>query len=160
MSGRIVVAAAVAAALVVAVPAAADPSQTQSKTVTATGTGQARVHVKNRHSNSSIAAGVAAARKVAVASALGAAHEYALAYAKGGDMTLGAAIAISDQQSGFFGPGPGGFFGPFGPNRYCGTTEQVIRPITPGVRPKFKRVYRCVVPRFAYVTLTVTYSAS
>jgi uncharacterized protein YggE len=160
MSGRVVVAAAVVAALVVAVPAAADPSQTQSKTVTATGTGQVRVHAKNRHSNSSIAAAVASARKAAVARALGEAHEFALAYAKGGNMTLGAVISITDQQAGFYGPGPGTFFGPFGANRYCGTTQQVIGPITPGVRPTFKKVYRCVVPRFAFSTLTVTYSAS
>jgi hypothetical protein len=131
--------------LVVAVPAAADTSQTQSKTVTATGVGQARVHVKNRNSSAAIAAGVAAARKRAITGALNQAHKYALQYASGSGMTLGGTLSVSDQQSQFFGPGPGFFAGPFGPGRYCG---------------RLGRTHRCVVPRFSFVSLTVTYSAS
>jgi hypothetical protein len=28
------------------------------------------------------------------------------------------------------------------------------------MKPKFKQVHRCIVPQFAYTTLTVTYSAT
>ena len=159
-------AAVVAAALVAATPAVAQSPQTQDKTVTATGTGQARVHAKNRHSNASIAAAVDAARRAAIRSAVDEAHEYALDYAKGTGLTLGSVISLSDATAngsyGPYGPGPfiGPFIGPFGPNQYCGTTEQVVGKPAPGTRPKFKKVHRCYVPPFAYTTLTVTYSAS
>jgi hypothetical protein len=160
MSGRILMATAVAL-VVAAVPAAAQSSPTTTKTVTATGTGQARVHPKDRKSNSSIAAAVDAARKSAIAGALTDAHDYALDFASGAGLTLGDVISVSDAQANAFGPyGPGSFFGPFGPNRYCGAIQQVVRRPAPGVKPVFKRVHRCVVPRFAFETLTVTYSAS
>jgi hypothetical protein len=61
--------------------------------------------------------------------------------------------------SGFYGFG-GPFLGPFGPNQYCGTFQQVIGRPVPGQRVKTKKVHRCIVPRFAYSTLTVTYAAS
>ncbi len=161
MSGRRLVAAAVAAGLLAAAPAYGQSSD--GKTVTATGTGQARVHAKNRKSNSSIAAAVDAARKAAISSAMTDAHEYAADYAAAGGLTLGSVVSISDvQTNGFYGGpgGPGFFFGPFGPNKYCGTLHQVVGRPAPGTRPKFKSVHRCIVPPFAYTTLTVTFSAS
>jgi uncharacterized protein YggE len=156
MTGRGVLAAAVTAALVAAAPAGAQ----QAQSITATGTGQARVHAKNRNSNASIVAAVDGARKVAVRSALKQAREYAGTYAAATGMTLGRVISVSDQSSnGFYGYG-GPFLGPFGPNQYCGTTFQIIgRPVR-GQRPKVKKVHRCIVPRFAYATLTATYAAS
>jgi hypothetical protein len=30
----------------------------------------------------------------------------------------------------------------------------------PGTKPTFKKVHRCIVPRFAFTSLVVTYSAS
>lgn len=158
MSIRSVLPAVAAAALIWAAPALGQP--TSSKSVTATGTGQARVHPKNRHSSSSIAAAVDAARKAAIASALSDAKEYAASYANAAGLTLGDITSVSDVQGGFYGPGPGVFFGRFGPNKYCGTLRQVtVRP-APGQRPVFKRVHRCFVPPFAFTTLTVTFSAS
>jgi uncharacterized protein YggE len=152
-------AAVVAAALVAAAPAVAQSPQTQDKTVTATGTGQAPVHPKNRHSNASIAAAVDAAHRAAIGSALDEAHEYALDYAKGTGLTLGGVISVSDATAnGFY--GPGAFFGPFGPNQYCGTTEQPVGKVVPGIRPKLKKVHRCFVPPVSYTTLTVTFAAS
>ncbi|HLY49439.1 MAG TPA: hypothetical protein VKR21_09600 [Solirubrobacteraceae bacterium] len=161
MSGRSAVAAAVAASLFAAAPAVAQ-SQTDTKTVTATGTGQARVHPTNRHSNSSIAAAYDVARQAAIGSALAEAHQYALQYAQGVGLTLGNVLSVSDaQNNGFYGPGgPGGFPGPFGPNKFCGTLHQIVGRPTPGTRPTFKKVHRCIVPSFAFTTLTVTYSAS
>ena len=70
------------------------------------------------------------------------------------------AISVSDAQSAgvFYGPGPIAF-GPFGPDQYCGTVQQPVgRPVN-GQKPTAKKVHRCVVPPFEYVTLTVTYSA-
>jgi uncharacterized protein YggE len=155
-------AAVVAAALVAATPAVAQSSQPQDKTVTATGTGQARVHAKNRHSNASIAAAVDAARRRAIRSALDEAREYAGDYAEATGLKLGGVSSVTDATAnGFIGPyGPGTTLGYFGPNQYCGTTEQLVGRFVPGTQPKFKRVHRCFVPRFAYVTLTVTFSAS
>lgn len=159
MSGRAVLAAAAAASLLAASPALGD---TEGKTVTATGTGQVRVKPKDRHSNASIVAAFDAARKAAIGGALSDAHEYALAYAHGVGLTLGGVISVSDAQTnGFYGPfGPGTYFGPFGPNKFCGRTRQLLGRPAPGVKPTFKRVYRCFVPPFASTTLTVTYSAS
>jgi hypothetical protein len=100
------------------------------------------------------------ARKVAVHSALKEAREYAESYAAATGMTLGNVISVSDQSTnGFYGFG-GPFLGPFGPNQYCGTFQQVIGRPVPGQRVKTKKVHRCIVPRFAYSTLTVTYAAS
>jgi hypothetical protein len=152
---------AAAAVAMASTPAVAQTAQSQ--TVTATGTGHAPVHPKNRHSSSSIAAAVDAARKAAVKSAMREAHEYASSYAAAAGMTLGNVVSVTDvQQSGFYGgPGSSGaFFGPFGPNRYCGTLHLLARRPVPGQRPVFKKVHRCIVPRFAFLTLTVTYSTS
>ncbi len=160
MSRRTVLAAAAAASLIGAGPALGQ-SQIEGKTVTATGTGQARVKPKDRHSNSSIVAAYDAARKTAIGDALSQAHEYAVDYAQAAGLSLGGVISVSDAQTnGFYGPGgPGEFFGPFGPNKFCGTTRQLVGRPAPGTKPTFKRVHRCVVPRFAFTTLTVTYSA-
>ena len=141
-----------------AAPALAD----QPKTVTATGTGQTLVVPKDRKSNASIKAAVDAAKKASVAGAITQAHEYASEYAKSTGLTLGAVISVSDAQSGnFYGPG-NFFFGPFGPNQFCGTLRQPVFKVVKGHRKVVgtKKVHRCIVPRFAYTTVTVTYGAS
>jgi hypothetical protein len=132
-------------------------------TVTATGTGQSAVTPTDRNSNASIVAAVDAARQSSIAGAIAQAHEYAQQYATGVGLTLGGVLSISDAGNGgggFYGPGP--FFGSFGPNQYCGTVRRAIRTGPKGHRHivGFKKVHRCFVPPFAYVTLTVTYSAS
>ena len=134
----------------------------QSGTVTATGTGQTAVTPADRNSNSSIAAAVDAARQASIAGAIAQAHEYAQQYAAGVGLTLGGVLSISDAGNGgggFYGPGP--FFGPFGANQYCGTVRRAIRTGPKGHRriTGFKKVHRCFVPPYAYVTLTVTYQA-
>ena len=124
-------------------------------------TGEARVLPKDRDSNSSIAAAYDAARKASIRGAVSEAREYALDYAKAAGLTLGSALSVSDAQvNGFYGPGPGGFFGPFAPGKFCGTIRQVVGRPAPGTKPKFKSVHRCFVPPYAYTTLTVTFSAS
>jgi hypothetical protein len=144
-------------ALAVAPAAAAAPD-----TVTATGTGQHPVHPKNRNNNASIASAYDAARQTAIGGALKEAHTYALAYAKGVGLTLGSVQSVSDAQSTAF-YGPGQFLGPFGPNQFCGTVRQAILKKGKNGRRKVvgtKKVHRCIVPSSAYVTLTVTYSAT
>lgn len=142
--------------------AAAPAAAAQPDTVTATGTGQHRVHPKNRKSNASIAAAYDAARQEAIAGALKEAHTYALAYAKGVGLKLGAVQSVSDVQNGFF-YGPGEFVGPFGPGQFCGTLRQPIFKKEKHGRRKVigtKKVHRCFVPRSAFVSLTVTYAAT
>lgn len=156
---RGVLGAVVIAILLGTTPAIAQPATSSTaQTITATGTAQKRVVPKNRNSNASIAAAVEKAHRASIAGALTQAHEYAELYAKAVGMTLGSVISVSDAQNGFYGPGP--FFGPFGPGRFCGTiTRVVVRPVK-GQKPKFKRVHRCFVPPFAAASLTVTYAAS
>ena len=154
--------AAMVAALSVAAPAGAQPTSTSTvQTITATGTGQTRVLPKNRRSNASIAAAVDAARKASIGGALMEAHEYAIDYAQAVGVTLGNVISVSDAQTnGPYGPGPYAAIGPFGPGQYCGTVRQVVGRPVKGQKPKLKKVHRCFVPRFASISLTVTYSAS
>jgi hypothetical protein len=150
---------AIAAALSVAAPAAAD----QPKSVTATGTKLVKVVAKNRNSNSSIQAAIEAAETAGISGAMASAHEYALRYAAAAGLTLGSVISVSDAQSNggaYYGPGP--FFGPFGPNQYCGT---VTRPVIKVVHKKrkavgVKQVHVCFPPPFEATTLTVTYAAT
>lgn len=144
--------------LLVAAPAAA----AQPDTVTATGTGQHLVQPKNRKSNASIVSAYDAARQAAIGGALKEAHKYALAYANGVGLTLGSVQSVSDaQNSPFYGPGQ--LIGPFGPDRFCGTLRQPIFKKEKNGRRRVigtKTVHRCIVPRSAFVTLTVTYSAT
>lgn len=131
-------------------------------TVTATGTGQTVVTPTDRTSNASIIAAVDAARQASIAGAIAQAREYAQQYATGAGLTLGGVLSISDAANGGGFYGPGAFFGPFGPNQYCGTVRRAIRTGPKGHRRiiGFKKVHRCFVPPFAFVTLTVTYQAS
>jgi hypothetical protein len=129
--------------------------------VTATGTAEVRVRPADRHSNSSIAAAVEAAHRAGIAGALAQAQEYAQEYASAVGLTLGSVESVTDvvPQGGY---GFGSFFGPFGPNQFCGTIRQAV---FKGVRKhrkviRFKKVHRCFVPQFEATTLTVTYSAS
>jgi hypothetical protein len=146
-------------ALLAAVPAVA----AQTSSVTATGTGQKRVLPKNRHSNGSIKTAYDAAQKAAIKGAISDAHKYALDYAHDVGLTLGPVTSVSDQQNGgFYGPGTGGFLGPFGPGQFCGTERLPIFKQVNNRRKLvgFKKVHRCDVPKFAYITLTVTYAAT
>ncbi len=142
--------------------AAAPAAAAAPDTVTATGTGQSVVHPKNRNNNASILAAYDDARQAAIGGALKEARTYALAYAKGVGLTLGSVQSVSDAQNTVF-YGPGQFIGPFGPDQFCGTLRQPIFKKEKNGRRKVvgtKKVHRCIVPRSAFVTLTVTYSAT
>ena len=150
-----------AAGLLMAAPAAAD----QSKSVTATGVGTVKVVPTDRKSESSIEKAVDVARKAGIKRALNEAHEYAELYAKASGLTLGSVISVSDATSqGINGYGPygGPFYGPFGPNQYCGILRQPVFKRVNGKRKIVgtKRVRRCFVPPTEATALTVTYSAT
>jgi hypothetical protein len=141
--------------------AAAPVAAADGQTVTATGTSQKAVHPIDRKSNASIVRAFDAARHAAIGGALKQAHEYAVDYAKAVGLTLGPVVSVSDAQNTFYGPGL--FFGPFGPNQFCGTLRQpIFKKGTNGKRKVVgtRKVHRCLVPSFANATLTVTYSAT
>ena len=145
--------------LLAAAPAVAAPTAN----VTATGTARTRVLPTNRHSNSSIQTAYEAAQQASIAGAIHDAHEYALDYAKAVGLTLGPVMSVSDQQSSpFYVSSSQPFEGPFGPNQFCGTESQPILKRVNGREKvvRVKKVHRCIVPTFASITLTVTYSAT
>lgn len=158
MSRRSLALVSVVAALTAAAPATAD----QGQSVTATGSAQIKVVPKDRKSNSSIAAAVEAAHQAGIPAAIKDAQGYAVKYAKAAGLTLGAIESVSDasNNNGFaYGPG---FYGPFGPNQYCGTIRRPILKVVDGKRKVVgtKKVHRCIVPPFVVTVLTVTYSAT
>lgn len=157
MSPRSLALVSVVAALTAAAPATAD----QSQSVTATGSAQVKVVPKDRKSNSSIAAAVETAHQAGIPAAIKDAHGYAVKYAKAAGLTLGAIESVSDAANNGFGYGPE-FFGPFGPNQYCGTVRRPILKVVGGKKKLVgtKKVHRCIVPPYVITVLTVTYSAS
>jgi uncharacterized protein YggE len=157
MSPRSLVLVPVVAALVAAAPATAD----QSQSVTATGSAQVKVVPKDRKSNASIAAAVEAAHQAGIPAAIKDAHGYAVKYARAAGLTLGPIDSVSDATNNAFGYGPG-FYGPFGPNQFCGTVRRPIFKVVNGKRKVVatKKVHRCFVPPSVTTVLTVTYSAS
>ncbi len=159
MSRRLLVLAGIVAGLTWTAPAVA----AASSTITATGTKLVRVVPSNRRSNSSIAAAVAIAQRAGIDGALAAARANAVSYASAAGLTLGAVISVSDVQSNgnSFAPIGGGFFGPFGPARYCGIEHQPVFKVVHTKRKlvRFRKFYACIVPPFEASTLTVTYSA-
>jgi Protein of unknown function (DUF541) len=157
MSRRSLVLVPIVAALAAAAPATAD----QTKSVTATGAAQVKVAPKDRKSESSIRAAVEAARQAGIPAALKDAREYGVKYAKAAGLTLGAIVSVSDASNNGFAYGPG-FYGPFGPNQFCGTIRQPVFKKVAGKRRVVgtKRVHRCFVPPFVATVLTVTYAAT
>jgi opacity protein-like surface antigen len=158
MSPRSLALVSVVVALTAAAPATAD----QGQSVTATGSAQLKVVPKDRKSNSSIVAAVDAAHQAGIPAAIKDAHGYAVKYAKAAGLTLGAILSVSDasNNNGFaYGPG---FYGPFGPNQYCGTVRRPIVKVVDGKRKVVatKKVHRCFVPPFVVTVLTVTYAAT
>jgi hypothetical protein len=159
MSGRVMRFAVLCATLATVAPAAAASAQT----VTATGTSQVAVKPADRNSNASIAAAVEAARTAGISGAIDDAKKYAGLYASATGLTLGSVVSVTDAQPSNFGPfSGGGFYGPFGPNRYCGTVTRGVVKVVNGRKRvvKTKKVHRCFVPAFETTTLTVTYSAT
>jgi hypothetical protein len=105
---------------------------------------------------------VQAAQRGGVGGAMKAARENALRYAAAAGLTLGSIVSVSDAENNGGYSGPYEFFGPFGPDRYCGVERRAVIKVVNGKRKvvRTRKVHTCIVPPFEATTLTVTYAAS
>jgi hypothetical protein len=116
---------------------------------------------KDRKHEGPIRAAVEAAEAKALPRAIAAAREKAAELARLAGLTLGPIVAISDAQTSPY--GPFGFYGTFGPDRFCGTIRtSVFR--TDKTTGKRKRVgtrsrHACRVPPTVTSSVTVTFAA-
>jgi hypothetical protein len=117
---------------------------------------------KDRTHEGPIRAAVEAAEAKALPHAMAAAREKATELARLSGLTLGAIVSVSDAQVSPY--GPFGFYGTFGPDRFCGTVRTaVIRTDkTTGKRKRvgFRTHHTCRVPATVTSSLTVTFAAS
>ena len=127
--------------------------------------GAASVKVKapsDRKHEAPIRAAVEAAEAKSLPRAMAAAREKATTLARLSGLTLGAIVSVSDAQVSPY--GPFGFYGTFGPDRFCGTVRSAIFK-TDKTTGKRKRVgvrtrHTCRVPSTVTSSLTVTFAAS
>ena len=133
------------------------------RTVAAQGVASVKVVApKYRKHEAPIRAAVEAAEAKALPRAMAAAREKATELARLSGLTLGAIVSISDAQTSPY--GPFGFYGTFGPDRFCGTVRSAIFK-THKTTGKRKRVgvrtrHTCRVPSTVTSSLTVTFAAS
>jgi hypothetical protein len=152
MLGKVMLALAV---LLVAAPAA------RAETITAIGTVQIAVTPSDPKDNASIKEAIAKAEKEGYPKAVDAARAEAQDLAEASHLTLGAMQSVDENVGAggyFYGP----YFGPFGPDKYCGTVTRVRRHKTKSgktVRTR-TRVRRCYFPKFLPVSLAVTFAAT
>jgi type IV secretory pathway TrbL component len=117
---------------------------------------------KDRTHEGPIRAAVEAAEAKALPHAMAAAREKAAALARLSGLTLGAIVSVSDAQTSPY--GPFGFYGTFGPDRFCGTVRTSVFKTdkTTGKRKRvgFRTHHTCRVPSLVTSSLTVTFAAS
>ena len=155
--------AASAAFCVLSVSTAQAQSPAPDRTVAAQGAASVTViKPKDRTHEGPIHAAVEAAEAKALPRALSAAREKATTLARLSGLTLGAIISVSDAQVSPY--GPFGFYGTFGPDRFCGTVRTAIirTDKTTGKRKRvgFRTHHTCRVPSTVTSSLTVTFAAS
>lgn len=133
------------------------------RTVAAQGVASVKVVApKDRKHEAPIRAAVEAAEAKALPRAMAAAREKATELARLSGLTLGSIISISDAQTSPY--GPFGFYGTFGPDRFCGTVRTAVfrTDKTTGKRKRvgFRTRHTCRVPSTVTSSLTVTFSAT
>jgi hypothetical protein len=134
-----------------------------ARTVAALGAASVKVKApSDRKHEAPIRAAVEAAEAKALPRAMAAAREKATELARLSRLTLGAIVSVSDAQTSPY--GPFGFYGTFGPDRFCGTVRTAIFR-TDKTTGKRKRVgsrsrHTCRVPATVTSSLTVTFSAT
>ena len=133
------------------------------RTVAAQGVASVKVVApRDRTHEGPIRAAVEAAEAKALPHAMAAARENPTILARLSGLTLGAIVSVSDVQVPPY--GPFGFYGTFGPDRFCGTVRTaVIRTDkTTGKRKRvgFRTRHTCRVPATVTSSLTVTFAAS
>jgi hypothetical protein len=138
-------------------------SPAPARTVAAQGVASVKVVApKDRTHEAPIRAAVEAAEAKALPRAIADARENATELARLTGLALGPVISISDAQTSPY--GPFGFYGTFGPDRFCGTVRtSVFR--TDKKTGKRKRVgirsrHTCRVPATVTKSVTVTFAAT
>jgi hypothetical protein len=152
-----------AAICVVCASSAQAQAPAPERTVAAQGVASVKVvEPKDRTHEATIRTAVEAAEAKALPRALSAAREKATTLARLSGLTLGAIISVSDAQVSPY--GPFGFYGTFGPDRFCGTVRTAIirTDKTTGKRKRvgFRTHHTCRVPSTVTSSLTVTFAAS
>jgi len=151
-----------ASSIVALLPASAAAQQPAGRTVAATGVASVRVSApSDRTHEAPIRAAVEAAEAKALPRALADARAKAADLAKLSGLTLGGIESISDAAVSPY--GPFGFYGTFGPDRFCGTIRTSV--FKRGKDGKRHRVgsrtrHTCRVPATVTSTLTVTFAAT
>jgi Protein of unknown function (DUF541) len=152
----------VASSIVALLPASAAAQQPAGRTVAATGVASVKVNApSDRTHEAPIRAAVEAAEAKALPRALADARAKAADLAKLSGLTLGGIESISDATASPY--GPFGFYGTFGPDRFCGTLRTSV--FKRGKDGKRHRVgsrtrHTCRVPPTVTSTLTVTFAAT
>jgi hypothetical protein len=132
------------------------PAAVAAGTITAVGTAQEKVTPKDPKDNQSIKDAVETAHKASIPAAIQEAKEEAAALATASGLTLGAIQSVDENvNNGFY--GGYGFFTPFGPNQFCGTTTRRVKKNGHRVT---KKVHRCYVPPFVATTVAVTFATA
>ena len=153
----------VASTLAVLVPASAG-AQTPApdRTIQATGVASGKVKApSDRTHEAPIRAAVEAAEEKALPRAFAEARSKATDLARLSGLTLGAIVAVSDAQTSPY--GPFGFYGTFGPDRFCGTIRTPV--FKRGKDGKRHRVgsrtrHTCRVPPTVTSSVSVTFAAT
>jgi hypothetical protein len=134
------------------------------RTVAAQGVASVKVVApKDRTHEGPIRAAVEAAEAKALPRAIAGARENATELARLAGLQLGPIVSISDAQSSPYGPFFG-FYGTFGPDRFCGTVRTSVFRTDKKTR-KRKRVgtrsrHTCRVPPTVTKSVTVTFAAT
>jgi uncharacterized protein YggE len=145
----------------------ASTAQAQSaapdRTVAATGAASVKVVApKDRTHEAPIHAAVESAEAKALPRAIADARAKAAELARLSGLTLGPIVAISDAQSSPYGPFFG-FYGRFGPDRFCGTVRTSVfktsKKTGKRVRVGSRSRHICQVPPTVTSTVTVTFAA-
>jgi Protein of unknown function (DUF541) len=152
----------VACSIALVLPASAAAQQPTGRTVEATGVASVKVDApKDRTHEGPIRAAVEAAEAKALPRALADARAEAAELAKLSGLILGGVESISNTATTPY--GPFGFYGSFGPDRFCGTLRTSV--FKRGKDGKRHRVgsrtrHTCRVPSTVTSTLTVTFAAT
>jgi hypothetical protein len=138
-------------------------SPAPERTVAAQGLASVKVIApKDRKHEAPIRAAVEAAEAKALPRALAAAREKATELARLSGLTLGAIVSVSDAQASPY--GPFGFYGTFGPDRFCGTVRSTVfrtdKQTGKRVRVGTRTRHTCRVPPTVTSSLTVTFAAT
>ncbi|HEX7299919.1 MAG TPA: SIMPL domain-containing protein [Solirubrobacteraceae bacterium] len=152
----------VAVVAIALLPVSAARAQAPARTVEAQGAASVKVKApSDKKHEAPIRAAVEAAEARALPRAINEARAHAADLARLSGLTLGAIVSIADPPASPYGPFFG-FYGTFGPDRFCGTIRTSV--FKRGPDGKRRRVgsrtrHVCRVPPTVTSTVTVTFAA-